>query len=75
MKKNKLYRLDTQSWNIIRLVFLLGGLGVFASAVLALLVSFKFLYFTLFIGAMLINFSITGHCPMAIILKKVETRE
>jgi len=69
--KEKLYQLDKSSWYIERTVYLVGGFFVLTSGVLALQVNIKFLYFTIFVGAMFMNFAITGWCPMAIILQKL----
>ncbi len=70
-RNEKLYRLNRESWYIERLVYLLGGLFVFVSAILSLIVDFKFLYFTIFVGGMFMNFALTGWCPMAIALQKL----
>ncbi len=69
--KEKFYQLDKSSWYIERMVYLVGGFFVFISSLLALLINIKFLYFTIFVGVMFINFAITGWCPMAIILQKI----
>lgn len=65
-----MYRLNIKNWNVIRAVYLIGGLFVFVSALAALILDIRWLYFTLFIGLMLINFALTGYCPLAIILAK-----
>ena len=75
MKKEKIFRLNRESWYIERTIYLLGGIFVFVSGLLALWVNLKFLYFTIFVGGMLINFSLTGWCPMAIILQKIGLKE
>lgn len=70
-ENNRLYRIPVGYWNISRVIYLVGGLFVGISAVLALAVDKKWLYFTIFVGIMFVNFSLTGYCPMAIILDKV----
>lgn len=69
--EKKCYRLDMSHWTIQRAVYLVGGSFVAISSILALLVNEKWLYFTLFVGVMFINFALTGYCPMAIILDKL----
>ncbi|KKT89866.1 MAG: hypothetical protein UW95_C0003G0062 [Parcubacteria group bacterium GW2011_GWC1_45_14] len=70
MKQEKIYRLDTETWYIERAVYLLAGIFVLASIILSLTVHKNFLYFTALVGAMLINFSLTGYCPLSILLGK-----
>jgi hypothetical protein len=74
MKKNNIYRLDTRRWHVNRVVYLIGGILVFISSVLVLTLDVKWIYFNIFIGLMFINFSISGYCPMAIILDKLGFR-
>jgi hypothetical protein len=71
MEEKSIYQLDKSSWYVERVVYLVGGLFVLVSGILALQVNIKFLYFTIFVGGMLMNFAITGWCPMAIILQKL----
>ena len=70
MKQEKIYRLDTETWYVERAVYLLAGIFVLASIILSLTVHENFLYFTALVGAMLINFSLTGYCPLSILLGK-----
>jgi hypothetical protein len=70
MQKEKIYQLDTSSWYIERVVYLLGGLFVAGSGLLALLINIKFLFFTILVGGMMAIFALTGWCPTAIILQK-----
>ena len=70
-KNEKTYRLDTSKWYIERAVYFGGGLFVLVSAVLALMVNINFIYFTIFVGFMFMNFAITGFCPMAITLQRL----
>lgn len=69
--KEKMYRLNIKDWNIIRMVFLIAGMFIVGSSLLSLLVNKSWLYFLMFVGLMLVNFSLTGYCPLAIILDKV----
>ena len=71
IKNQKIYRIETGHWYNERMVYLVGGLFVFGSAVLGLWVDLRFIYFTVFVGAMFVNFALTGYCPMAIILDKL----
>ncbi len=73
-KDKKIYRIKTDHWYIERVVYLVGGLLIFVSAILGLLVNIKFIYFTIFVGFMFINFALTGYCPMAIILDKLRVK-
>ena len=66
-----MYKLDTRKWTIERAVYMIGGIFVFGSALLALTFDIRWVYFTLFVGLMLVNFALTGYCPMAIFLDKL----
>ncbi|WP_458413758.1 DUF2892 domain-containing protein [Schinkia sp. CFF1] len=57
------------------IINLVAGLFVLASVLLSLLVSTNWLYFTGFVGAMLIISSLTGFCPMALLLKAIGIKE
>ena len=59
------------------LVRLIGGTFVLMSVILGFIVSENFFYFTGLVGFMLILSSLTGFCPMEIILKAlgVEQRD
>ena len=56
---------------IDRLVLLIAGCFILISLILSQLHSLYWLWFTAFVGANLIQASITGFCPMAKILKLV----
>lgn len=60
--------------SIIRLI---AGLFVLASVLLSLFVHQNFIYFTGFVGLMLILSATTGFCPMELLLKltKIEQRK
>ena len=59
------------------LIRLLAGTFVIGGSLLGYYVSPNFLFFTMFVGAMLILSSTTGICPMEIFLKlfKIEEKE
>jgi hypothetical protein len=57
--------------NIDRLVFAVAGSFILLSVLLSQIHSPNWLFFTAFVGANLLQSSITGFCPMAIILKKI----
>lgn len=58
--------------SIIRLI---AGIFVLTSVVLGIAVSKYFLYFTAFIGLMLILSSTTGFCPMELIMRALGLKE
>jgi hypothetical protein len=60
--------------NVDRLVFAVAGSFILLSVILSQIHSPYWLYFTAFVGANLLQSSITGFCPMAVILKKVGVR-
>ena len=54
-----------------RAVMMFAGFMVLLSVLLTMLVSPLFVWFTVFIGVNLIQSSITGFCPAAVIFKKL----
>ena len=54
---------------------LIGGLFVLASAAAGMFVDIRFLWFTMFVGANLLQSAFTGWCPMMTILKKAGLEE
>ncbi len=60
--------------NVDRLVFVVAGSFILLSVILSQVHSPNWLYFTAFVGANLLQSSITGFCPMAVILKKIGVR-
>jgi hypothetical protein len=56
--------------NIDRLVYAVAGSFILVSVILSQIHSPYWLYFTAFVGANLLQSSITGFCPLAVILKK-----
>jgi len=57
--------------NIDRVMFVFAGSMVFLSVVLTQYVHANFLWFTVFIGANLIQSAFTGFCPAAIVFNKL----
>ena len=57
--------------NIDRLVFFIAGSFILLSVLLSQIHSPYWLFFTAFVGANLLQSSITGFCPLAVVLKKV----
>jgi hypothetical protein len=49
---------------------LIGGVFVLASALAGMLVDVRFLWFTMFVGAIMMQSAFTGWCPMMAILRK-----
>ena len=54
-----------------RAVMMFAGFMVLLSVLLTLLVSPLFVWFTVFIGVNLIQSSVTGFCPAAVVFKKL----
>ncbi|TSD02294.1 MAG: hypothetical protein Athens071425_42 [Parcubacteria group bacterium Athens0714_25] len=71
----KIYRQDTKSWYLERIIFLMAGIFIAISSVLVLVGFSGWVYFAFLVGLMLINFSITGYCPLAIFLSKRGVKE
>ena len=57
------------------MIRLIAGIFVLGSALLGLLVNENFLYFTMFVGLMLLLSATTGFCPMELILKAFKVKE
>ena len=57
--------------NIERIVLLVAGFMVLASAILSVWHTAEWIYLTGFVGANLMFSAITGFCPMVIILRKL----
>ena len=70
-----MYIASTKTWYLERLIRLVAGIFVTASALLGFLVHPGFFYFTGFVGVMLTIFALTGFCPMSIILHALGARE
>jgi hypothetical protein len=59
---------------IDRIVFLFAGLAILISLGLSQVHSIHWLWFTAFVGANLAQASLTGFCPLAIIVKRLGAR-
>jgi hypothetical protein len=57
--------------SIERIVLAVAGTFVLISALLGMFVNINWLWFTMFVGANLLQSAFTGFCPMATILKKL----
>lgn len=57
------------------IIHLLAGIFVLGSVLLSIFVNSNWLFFTGFVGFMLIIASLTGFCPMAFILKAIGVKE
>ncbi len=73
-EKRKVFKLNTEYWYTERIVYLVGGAFVFVSVLLGIILDSRWLYFSLFVGFMFMNFAITGYCPMAILVDKLRAR-
>jgi hypothetical protein len=58
------------SMNLDRLVFTFAGSFVLLSVLMSVFHSSYWLFFTAFVGVNLLQASITGFCPIAVLLKK-----
>jgi hypothetical protein len=66
-----MYLLRTDTWYLERIIFLMAGILVLASSILAWVHSIYWLILTLFVGLNLVVFAVTGFCPSANILYKM----
>ena len=66
-----MYLLKTDTWYLERIVFLMAGILVLASSILAWVHSIYWLILTLLVGLNLVVFAATGFCPSANILYKM----
>ena len=66
-----MYLLKTDIWYLERIVFLMAGILVLASSILAWAHSIYWLILTLLVGLNLFILAITGFCPSAVLLHKV----
>ncbi len=66
------FKLETNRWHIVRVVFLLASVLTFASVCLTVYTgSLWWLALAGFVAIMQFIFAITGYCPSAIILDKL----
>jgi hypothetical protein len=54
---------------------LIAGTLVLASAVAGMFLDVRFLWFTMFVGANLMQSAVTGWCPMMFVLRRLHLRE
>lgn len=73
--KRKIYRQNVKGWYLERLIFLIAGIFVLSSTLLVFSGLTNFIYFTGFIGVLLIIFALTGYCPMAMVLSRFGIKE
>lgn len=66
-----MYLLKTDSWYLERILFLMAGIFVLASSILAWVHSIYWLIFTMFVGLNLFILAVTGFCPSAILFDKM----
>lgn len=71
----KIYRQSVQGWYLERVLFLVAGIFIISSLFFVLMGFSNAIYFTLFVGLILVNFSLTGYCPMSILLNKIGIKE
>jgi len=57
------------------MIRLIAGIFVLGSAILGYFVHEYFLFFTMFVGTMLLLSATTGFCPMELILKQFKVQE
>lgn len=70
-----MYRLNTKKWHLPRTIYLIAGLFIVVSVALGFLWHPYAFLFTGLVGLMEIIFSLTGFCPMAILLNKMGVHE
>jgi len=58
-----------------RLVLTFAGVFVLVSSILAFFLNKNWLFITIFVGLNLFQYSLTGFCPLKIILKKLGVKE
>ena len=71
----RIYKMSTHKWFLERIIYLMAGIFVLASVILGVYASPYFLLFTALVGLMLINFALTGYCPLAILLYNFNVEE
>jgi hypothetical protein len=74
MTTSTLQSTPTAGINVDKLVFRIAGTFILASLVLAQVHSVRWLWFTAFVGANMLQASFTGFCPMASILSRLGVR-
>ncbi len=69
-----MYRANTDSWYLERVIWLIAGIFTLSSALLTLFHSTYWLILTVLVGVNLIIFGVTGFCVMANILHALGLR-
>jgi len=67
--------MNTKTWHLHRLIYFIAGLFTLIGIILGFLVNYYAFYFSGIVGFMQIIFSLTGYCPMAILLNKAGIHE
>lgn len=71
MSQKNMYRLDISRWSVERCIFLIAGMLVALFSILGFILNPAFHYASLFVAGMLVFFSLTGYCPMAILVDTI----
>ncbi len=66
-----MYKLQNDSWYLERVLYLMAGIIVILSSLLAWLHSIYWLILTILVGLNLFVFATTGFCPSAIFLRRM----
>jgi hypothetical protein len=66
-----MYRLETESWYLERVIFLMAGVLTLTGTALAWLHSIYWLILTALVGLNLLIFALSGFCPSAIAMCKM----
>jgi membrane protein implicated in regulation of membrane protease activity len=66
-----MYLAPTDRWYLERIIWLIAGIVILASTCLGLFVNRYWFILTCIAGFNMIIFSLTGFCPMAVILNKI----
>ncbi len=68
----KIYKMDTSSWHIVRVIFLIASFFIAISIVLAVVTGYQFwLLLAGVVALMQFVFALVGYCPLAIALDKI----
>jgi hypothetical protein len=70
-----MYRAETKTWYLERLIRLIAGSFVLGSVLLGYFVHPGWLLFTGLVGLMLMVYAVTGFCPLGAILSALGARE
>lgn len=70
-----MYRMKTNHWHLNRVVHLIAGLLSLTGLALGFLLHTGFFLVPFFVGFMQLFYSVTGYCPMAILLHYLGVHE